>query len=310
MDWATQGRTTASIGAARRREDRLGKIPPQPSLFDQRNRGTPRNIQDRSRTHFKDLSTQHPGVPYFSDLAVKEKAYWDSGAWIPDAGLKQDTSIEETLFALTGVPSLARLGVSGAKAAVGSGRQALANRGIGGWTKVHPGSASARSRMAEITPAAKGKLKQQRYKNLEEAAWVSKVHLVDFESQWHLHNWLNRQSPIHKKIAESGSRADYSKLRDEYISNMDPEFQSWYTTKIPWRPPSRKPLTDRNFMQRDFERLQKASVEKTKTHLTGRVTDRQMDDLDLWTDVLDNLRKHRAAESMRSKIARRNRNRR
>jgi len=136
MDWATQGRTTASIGAARRREDRLGKIPPQPSLFDQRNRGTPRNIQDRSRTHFKDLSTQHPGVPYFADLAVKEKAYWDSGVWIPDAGLKQDTSIEETLFALTGVPALARLGVSGARAAVGSGRQALANRGIGGWTKV------------------------------------------------------------------------------------------------------------------------------------------------------------------------------
>ena len=265
MDWATQGRTTASIGAARRREDRLGKIPPQPSLFDQRNRGTPRNIQDRSRTHFKDLSTQHPGVPYFADLAVKEKAYWDSGVWIPDAGLKQDTSIEETLFALTGVPALARLGVSGARAAVGSGRQALANRGIGGWTKVHAGSASARSRVIDRTL-------DLRYKN------------------------MNIPTEYIKRLKAYVTRPDVVRIhrgRTYDAKGTNPTFTERYTTSGTSKGGPKKSETSVSLLNREFEKLREASIEKTKTHLTGRVTDRQMDDLDLWTKALENVRRNR-----------------
>ena len=134
VNWASDARQHAITQAQRRKKGEVNPLLPLGGTPEYT--GYARDPRDRSRTHFKDLSSSHPNNPTFSKLASQEDAYWKSGAWIPDAGLKTDTSIEETIGLVTGIPSLARLGATGVRAAVGSGRQALANRGVGGWTKV------------------------------------------------------------------------------------------------------------------------------------------------------------------------------
>ena len=134
VNWASDARQHAITQAQRRKKGEVNPLLPLGGTPEYT--GHARDPRDRSRTHFKDLSSSHPNNPTFSKLASQEDAYWKSGAWIPDAGLKTDTSIEETIGLVTGIPSLARLGATGVRAAVGSGRQALANRGVGGWTKV------------------------------------------------------------------------------------------------------------------------------------------------------------------------------
>jgi hypothetical protein len=154
VNWASDARQHAITQAQRRKREGNPLVPLG---------GTPeytgyaRDPRDRSRTHFRDLSSSHPNNPTFSKLASQEDAYWKSGAWIPDAGLKTDTSIEETIGLVTGIPSLARLGATGVRAAVGSGRQALANRGVGGWTKVmDPGRREFMKRTASVAAGAAG----------------------------------------------------------------------------------------------------------------------------------------------------------
>jgi len=134
VNWASDARQHAITQAQRRKKGEGNPLVPLGGTPEYT--GYARDPRDRSRTHFKDLSSSHPNNPTFSKLASQEDSYWKSGAWIPDAGLKTDTSIEETIGLVTGIPSLARLGATGVRAAVGSGRQALANRGVGGWTKV------------------------------------------------------------------------------------------------------------------------------------------------------------------------------
>jgi len=158
-NWANNARQHAITQAQRRKKGGnplvpLGGTPKYTGVMYSFHARDPR---DRSRTHFKDLSSSHPNNPMFSRLASQEDAYWKSGAWIPDAGLKTDTSIEETIGLVTGIPSLARLGATGVRAAVGSGRQALANRGVGGWTKVmDPGRREFMKRTASVAAGAAG----------------------------------------------------------------------------------------------------------------------------------------------------------
>lgn len=154
VNWASDARQHAITQAQRRKK---GGNPLVPLGGTPEYTGYARDPRDRSRTHFKDLSSSHPNNPTFSKLASQEDSYWKSGAWIPDAGLKTDTSIEETIGLVTGIPSLARLGATGVRAAVGSGRQALANRGVGGWTKVmDPGRREFMKRTASVAAGAAG----------------------------------------------------------------------------------------------------------------------------------------------------------